>query len=161
MCFESPRKRALNRPQTPQGASDGNKKKKKKKKSWLCLRSLRLLIYSGVKKKCFSVLSEIEGQQYKTNGQLAKLQNTPASINCLEKERDLVSGYSVSGYSLQGNLYLSMSVNSAQNNVIKVLSVWVFWFFLGPHPWHIEVPRLGVESELQLPAGHSHSHSRS
>ena len=24
--------------------------------------------------------------------------------------------------------------------------------FLGPHPRHMEVPRLGVESELQLPA---------
>ena len=24
-----------------------------------------------------------------------------------------------------------------------------FPFFLGPHPWHMEVPRLGVESELQ------------
>ena len=33
----------------------------------------------------------------------------------------------------------------------------VFLFFggggcLGPHPWHMEVPRLGAESELQLPA---------
>ena len=27
-----------------------------------------------------------------------------------------------------------------------------FSVFLGPHLWHIEVPRLGVESELQLPA---------
>ena len=27
-----------------------------------------------------------------------------------------------------------------------------FFFFLAPHPRHIEVPRLGVESELQLPA---------
>ena len=25
-----------------------------------------------------------------------------------------------------------------------------FAFLLGPHPWHIEVPRLGVELELQL-----------
>ena len=25
-------------------------------------------------------------------------------------------------------------------------------FFLGPHSWHMEVPRLGVRSELQLPA---------
>ena len=25
-----------------------------------------------------------------------------------------------------------------------------FFFFLGPHPWHREVPRLGVELELQL-----------
>ena len=24
--------------------------------------------------------------------------------------------------------------------------------FLGPHSWHMEVPRLGAESELQLPA---------
>ena len=24
--------------------------------------------------------------------------------------------------------------------------------FLGPHPWHMEGPRLGVKSELQLPA---------
>ena len=27
-----------------------------------------------------------------------------------------------------------------------------FFFFLGPHLWHVEVPRLGVESELHLPA---------
>ena len=25
-----------------------------------------------------------------------------------------------------------------------------FFFFLGPHLWHIEVPRLGVQLELQL-----------
>ena len=27
-----------------------------------------------------------------------------------------------------------------------------FLVFLGPHPWHMEVPRLGFESKLQLPA---------
>ena len=27
-----------------------------------------------------------------------------------------------------------------------------FFFFLGPLLWHMEVPRLGVQSELQLPA---------
>ena len=27
-----------------------------------------------------------------------------------------------------------------------------FFLFLGPHPWHLEVPRLGVILELQLPA---------
>ena len=31
--------------------------------------------------------------------------------------------------------------------------IFVFLFvFTGPHPWHMEVPRLGVESMLQLPA---------
>ena len=29
----------------------------------------------------------------------------------------------------------------------------LFYFcFLGPHPWHIEVPSLGVQLEQQLPA---------
>ena len=28
--------------------------------------------------------------------------------------------------------------------------VWFGFCFLGPHLWHMEVPRLGVESELQL-----------
>ena len=28
----------------------------------------------------------------------------------------------------------------------------IFWPFLGPHLRHMEVPRLGVELELQLPA---------
>ena len=33
-----------------------------------------------------------------------------------------------------------------------------FFFFLGPHPQHMEFPRLGVESDLQLPA-YATSHS--
>ena len=36
---------------------------------------------------------------------------------------------------------------------IRCRVVFVFVFvFLGLHPWHMEVPSLGVESELQLPA---------
>ena len=35
----------------------------------------------------------------------------------------------------------------------KYMFTFCFVFpFLGPHPWHMEVPRLGAESELQLPA---------
>ena len=30
--------------------------------------------------------------------------------------------------------------------------LYIYIGFLGPHPQHIEAPRLGVESELQLPA---------
>ena len=43
---------------------------------------------------------------------------------------------------------------------ILSIFVWVllFIYFLGPHPPHMEVPRLGVESKLQLPA---HSNTRS
>ena len=29
-------------------------------------------------------------------------------------------------------------------------TVFVFVCFLGPHPWHMDVPRLGVKLELQL-----------
>jgi len=39
------------------------------------------------------------------------------------------------------------------------LFIYLFIFaFLGPNLQHMEVPRLGVESELQLP-DYSHSHS--
>ena len=31
-------------------------------------------------------------------------------------------------------------------------SVFVCFYFLGPRVWHMKVPRLGVELELQLPA---------
>ena len=35
-------------------------------------------------------------------------------------------------------------------------------FFLGPHQWHMEVPRLGVELELKLPASTApHGNTRS
>ena len=32
------------------------------------------------------------------------------------------------------------------------LSLSLFFFFLGPNPQHMEVPRLGIKLELQLPA---------
>ena len=32
------------------------------------------------------------------------------------------------------------------------LLTYLLCFFLGPHLWHVEVPRLGVKAELQLPA---------
>ena len=36
---------------------------------------------------------------------------------------------------------------------MKCLLYYFFFFcFLGPHPWHMEIPRLGVEWELQLSA---------
>lgn len=39
------------------------------------------------------------------------------------------------------------------NHVVAPFLFYLFIFcFWGPHPWHMEVPRLGVESELQLPA---------
>ena len=34
---------------------------------------------------------------------------------------------------------------------LRKFSDLIFFFFLRPHPLHMEVPRLGVQSELQLP----------
>ena len=39
------------------------------------------------------------------------------------------------------------------------LLVSLFFVFLGPHLKHVEVPRLGVESELQMPACTMEGHS--
>ena len=35
-------------------------------------------------------------------------------------------------------------------NSASVLLIFCFLLLLGPHPWHKDVPRLGVKSELQL-----------
>ena len=32
----------------------------------------------------------------------------------------------------------------------KFFCLFIYFGFLGPHPWHMEVPMLGVELELQL-----------
>ena len=32
------------------------------------------------------------------------------------------------------------------------LYLFIYFFFLGPHLWHMEVPRIAVNSELHLPA---------
>ena len=46
----------------------------------------------------------------------------------------------------------SLVQNRAQLIFFSFFFLFFFLVFLGPHPWHIEVPRLGVQSELQLPA---------
>ena len=47
------------------------------------------------------------------------------------------------------NIYIKEGVYTAK---ATWLLIYLFLFFLGPQVWHMEVPRLGVESELQLPA---------
>ena len=32
------------------------------------------------------------------------------------------------------------------------IHLFIYFVFLGPHLWRVEVPRLGVQLELQLPA---------
>ena len=40
------------------------------------------------------------------------------------------------------------------SRTLFILQTFIYFvcLFLGPHPWHMEVPRLRVDSELQLPA---------
>ena len=38
------------------------------------------------------------------------------------------------------------------NTTVLVNYTPIFFFFLEPHPWQMEGARLGVESQLQLPA---------
>ena len=48
-----------------------------------------------------------------------------------------------------------METSEAQELVSLIFSFSFFFFFfviLGLHPWNMEVPKIGVESELQLPA---------
>ena len=47
------------------------------------------------------------------------------------------------GYSLKGVYKVLASLVAGITNFL------FFFVFLGLHPWHMEVPRLGIESELE------------
>ena len=45
------------------------------------------------------------------------------------------------------------SLPTRDRHALQHMAIWPsFFFFVGPHPPHMEVPELGVESELPLPA---------
>ena len=51
--------------------------------------------------------------------------------------------------SLMITMIIVTTINAKQ--FLEVTQYFLFFCFLEPHPWHMEVPRPGVESELQLP----------
>ena len=65
-------------------------------------------------------------------------------IRLLESAEDLKEQIPVdiNGHSLREN-------TAAQGVFVSLsLSLFFFFVFLGPHPWHMEVPRLGVGLEV-------------
>ena len=63
------------------------------------------------------------------------------------------------GYRTRVSIFLLVEGHSQLVTAAKIICLmapsssffFFLFFFLGPHPWHMEVPRLGAESELQLP----------
>ena len=59
-------------------------------------------------------------------------------------------------FDLKHSLYppslLTAQPGFAASSVLIMASLFFFFFFPGLHPQHMEVSRLGAESELQLPA---------
>ena len=53
---------------------------------------------------------------------------------------------------VEQEVYYSHSVVPEGFDVSPTLYSFNFFVFLGPHTWHMEVSRLGVQTELQLPA---------
>ena len=58
--------------------------------------------------------------------------------------------------------YFQITQKLIYKYIYSVVNQWIckysfFFFFLGLYLWHMEVPRLGVQLKLQLPAAHSHS----
>jgi len=63
---------------------------------------------------------------------------------------------------LEGINYKEIEVNKTVGTIGKAKTaenIFFLVFCLGPHPQHIKVPGLGVESELQLPAYTTHSNT--
>ena len=55
--------------------------------------------------------------------------------------------------SLYQFVYLALQPCCVQHVTLFVfMALYLFFVFLGPHPHHMEVPRLGIKLELQLPA---------
>ena len=55
--------------------------------------------------------------------------------------------------SLHGLFFTGKELNKLQLNKLEcMLNQYIFFFFLGLHLQHMEVPRLGDESELKHPA---------
>ena len=48
--------------------------------------------------------------------------------------------------------YFSIKLKIIIQINLEERSFFFLFFFLGPNPWHTEVPRIGVQSEPQLPA---------
>ena len=58
-----------------------------------------------------------------------------------------------SGFCLHDSKYHDYTAVSLTTLPVCLFSFFFFFFaFFGPHLWHMEVPRGGVKSELQLPA---------
>ena len=51
-----------------------------------------------------------------------------------------------------GKISFFLWLNNIPLYIYPISSLSIHPIFLGPHPWHMEVPRLGVKLELQLPA---------
>ena len=54
--------------------------------------------------------------------------------------------------SAKDNFYYSSLLAILQSCCFFFFFFFFSFCFLGPHPWHMVIPRLGVELELQLPA---------
>ena len=56
-------------------------------------------------------------------------------------------------FALRGlSLQVPQKIMSFFKEIMKIENCFFFFFFLGPHLQHMEGPRLGFESEVQLPA---------
>ena len=60
------------------------------------------------------------------------------------------------GYDIDNNWVFNGNNGTSHRSFSQVLLrfsyLLPFFFFLGLHPWHVEVPMLGDELEMQLPA---------
>ena len=52
----------------------------------------------------------------------------------------------------QPAIFALSNSNHSVKNIIIIVIIIIILVFLGPHLQHMDIPRLGIESEMQLPA---------
>ena len=60
------------------------------------------------------------------------------------------TGHSIDWSCGSGSQILNPLCHSGNSKLLFLF--FIIFLFLGPHAWHMEVPKLGVQSELELPA---------
>ena len=79
------------------------------------------------------------------------LENKLVVING-ERDGRLASGREFRGTNYDVSNYKVVLYSTGKYSQHFIITIFIYLVFSEQHPWHMEVPRLGVESELQTPA---------
>ena len=109
-----------------------------------------VIVRTGFCKPCVMYCAVIVQKRLDSKDQPRKLEiNNKQFIKTITEQK--LGNQAVAYNQLNSNLKVN-HILRAQWLMLLIIETFFFLVFLGSHMWHMEVPRVGVQSELQLPA---------